>query len=93
MSFYQKAEYRCQKAIELNKDLRGDDHHFVASHLLNLADICFLQQRYSESESLSVKALEIFERRLGVNHPNSVTIRKKLKIIRAALGCEGKDHK
>lgn len=90
MSLYQKAEYWCQKAIELNKDLRGDDHHFVAHHLLNLADICWLQQRYSEIESLSVKALEIFERRLGVNHPNSVTIRKELKIIRAALGCKGK---
>jgi hypothetical protein len=40
--------------------------------------------RYSKihSEPLYIQALDIFERRLGVDHPNTVTVRGNLAYLR-----------
>ncbi|MBR8839097.1 MAG: tetratricopeptide repeat protein [Stigonema ocellatum SAG 48.90 = DSM 106950] len=37
------------------------------------------QGRYSEAEPLYIKALKVAERSLGVNHPNTIAIRKNKK--------------
>jgi hypothetical protein len=43
------------------------------------------QGRYSEAEPLYIQALEIAEKVLGVNHPNTITCRKNLEYLRKKL--------
>ncbi|QFS46551.1 tetratricopeptide repeat protein [Nostoc sphaeroides CCNUC1] len=43
------------------------------------------QGRYSEAEPLYIQALDICERQLGVNHPNTVTVREGLAYLRDRL--------
>ncbi|MBW4635723.1 MAG: tetratricopeptide repeat protein [Iphinoe sp. HA4291-MV1] len=51
----------------------------------NLGLLYKSQGRYTEAEPLFIKALEIAERSLGVNHPNTITIRESLKHLREHL--------
>ena len=44
--------------------------------------IVFSQGKYSDAEPLYIKALEIAELNLGVDHPNTATIRANLKSLR-----------
>ncbi|MBP5978025.1 tetratricopeptide repeat protein, partial [Brasilonema sp. CT11] len=57
-------------------------HPDVAASYNNLARLYFPQGRYTEAEPLHIKALEIAERSLGVNHPNTITFRKNLQFLR-----------
>ncbi|WP_442941744.1 tetratricopeptide repeat protein [Nostoc sp.] len=41
----------------------------------------YSQGRYSEAKPLCVQALDICERQLGVNHPNTVTVREGLAYL------------
>ncbi len=49
----------------------------------NLANLYKNQGKYEEAEPLYIQALEIVERVLGENHPNTVTIRNNLEDLRA----------
>jgi hypothetical protein len=40
------------------------------------------QGRFAEAEPLLVQALELCERVLGVNHPNTITVLKNLELFR-----------
>ncbi len=60
----------------------GEDHPHVAGSLNNLALLYNSQGRYSEAEPLYLQALELCERVLGVNHPNTVTIGENLQFLR-----------
>ncbi|MBC1281098.1 tetratricopeptide repeat protein, partial [Nostoc sp. UCD121] len=53
--------------------------------LNNLALLYNSQGRYSEAEPLYIQALEIAELSLGVNHPNTITFRENLAILRDRL--------
>jgi tetratricopeptide (TPR) repeat protein len=50
--------------------------------LNNLAALYRSQGKYEEAEPLYLQALEIAERVLGANHPNTVTFRENLKYLR-----------
>ncbi len=52
---------------------------------LVLAFLYERQGRYSEAEPLYQQALEMFEKWLGVDHPNTVTIRENLEDLLNAL--------
>jgi hypothetical protein len=41
-----------------------------------LAALYYSQGRYSEAEPLYLRSLQIFEQRLGVDHPSTATVRQ-----------------
>lgn len=53
----------------------------LIKHLNNLAYLYKSQGRYAEAEPFYLQALAIAERQLGVNHPNTVTIRENLQSL------------
>jgi len=57
-----------QQALALRIRLLGEEHPDVATSLGNLAELYSDQGRYTEAEPLFIKAVEIAELRLGVNH-------------------------
>ena len=61
------------------------DHPNVATSLNNLALLYKSQGRYDQAEPLLLQALNICERRLRVDHPDTVTVRKNLEALRAAI--------
>jgi len=63
----------------MRKRLLGTEHPDVASSLNNLALLYDSQGRYAEAEPLFQEALKIAEGQLGVNHPNTITIRENLQ--------------
>ena len=54
--------------------------------LNNLAALYYSQGKYEQAEPLFLQALEIAERVLGKNHPNTVTFRNNLEYLRAQQG-------
>jgi tetratricopeptide (TPR) repeat protein len=68
--------------LALRRQLLGEEHPDVAASLNNLALLYKSQGRYSEAEPLYIQALDICERRLGANHPNTVTTRDNLAYLR-----------
>jgi len=54
----------------------------VATSLNNLAALYDSQGRYTEAEPLYLEAINIATQALGENHPNTVTIRENLQIMR-----------
>ncbi|MEH2316744.1 tetratricopeptide repeat protein, partial [Nostoc sp.] len=60
----------------------GEEHPDVALSLNNLAALYDSQGRYSEAEPLYMQALDILERRLSANHPNTVAVGKNLANLR-----------
>jgi tetratricopeptide (TPR) repeat protein len=68
--------------LELRQRLLGDQHPDVAASYNNLAALYYSQGRYTEAETLLIKALEIASLSLGENHPNTITFRENLKSLR-----------
>ena len=69
----------------MRKRLFTGDHPDVASSLNNLAGLYNSQGRYSEAEPLYLDALAMFEQVLGTNHPNTITVRNNLQLLRQQL--------
>ena len=63
----------------MRKRLLGTEHPDVALSLDNLAGLYYSQGRYAEAQPLYQEALKIAEGQLGVNHPNTITIRENLQ--------------
>ncbi|MEK7727705.1 MAG: tetratricopeptide repeat protein [candidate division KSB1 bacterium] len=57
----------------------------VATSLNNLALLLQSQGKYAEAEPLFRRALEIFEKSLGTDHPNTQTIRKNYALLLAEM--------
>jgi tetratricopeptide (TPR) repeat protein len=53
----------------------------VATSLNNLAYLYDSQGRYQEAEPLYQQALDIAQKVLGENHPNTITIRQNLEAL------------
>ncbi len=54
-------------------------HPDVATSLNNLAGLYDLQGKYEAAEPLYLEAINICEKALGSNHPNTITIRQNLQ--------------
>ena len=71
---YTEAEPLYREALDLRKQLLGDNHPDVAQSLNNLASLYYYQGRYEEAEPLYLEAINIFRERLGENHPHTQTV-------------------
>ncbi|MEA5568403.1 tetratricopeptide repeat protein, partial [Anabaena sp. UHCC 0399] len=60
-------------------------HPHVATSLIYLALLYDSQGLYQRAEFLYSQALNIFERSLGSNHPNTVRVRENLANLRDSL--------
>jgi tetratricopeptide (TPR) repeat protein len=79
---YTEAEPLYLEALDLYKQLLGDNHPDVAQSLNNLAYLYDSQGRYTEAEPLFLEAINIATQALGENHPNTIIFRKNLQIMR-----------
>jgi tetratricopeptide (TPR) repeat protein len=77
---YPEAEPLYLEALDLRKQLLGDNHPDVAQSLNNLAYLYQSQGRYPEAEPLYLQALAIAEQALGENHPNTIMCRENYAI-------------
>jgi len=57
-------------ALSIREKLLGAEHPAVAHVLHNLAKLYFLEQRFTEADSLYRRAVAIAEKSLGPNHPD-----------------------
>jgi tetratricopeptide (TPR) repeat protein len=67
---YEEADTGYQQALEIFKDLRGENHPDVAISLNNLASLYQSQGRYEKAEPLYKQTVEIFKGLRGENHPD-----------------------
>lgn len=72
-----------KQALVISQQVLGEGHPDVAQIFNSLAVLYFAQSRYAEAESCLVKALAITESQFGVDHPNTMTIRKNLENVRS----------
>jgi tetratricopeptide (TPR) repeat protein len=54
----------------------GKDHPEVAIRYNNLAGLLRAQGKYDQAEPLYRRAIEIFQTKLGLDHPDTVTVRE-----------------
>ena len=67
---YALAEPLLQKALDLRRNLLGDEHEDIAASLDQAASLYYYQGRYGEAEPLLQDALAIRKRLLGDEHPD-----------------------
>jgi tetratricopeptide (TPR) repeat protein len=79
---YEEAEPLFIQALELRKQLLGENHPDTASSLSNLASLYYSQGKYEEAEPLFIQAVEIAEGLLGANHPHTVLYRNNFQRLR-----------
>ncbi|MHC4620694.1 MAG: tetratricopeptide repeat protein [Planctomycetota bacterium] len=68
-----------RRALEIDEAPFGKDHHKVAICLNNLAQLLKETGRLKEAEPLMHRALEIFTRSLGPDHPNTLRVKRNLE--------------
>lgn len=60
-----------ERALSINEEIYGPEHAYVAVNLNNLANALSEQRgRYTEAESDYLRAIDIYVKTLGANHPN-----------------------
>ena len=82
---YKQAEPLYIQALELRKQLLGENHPDTATSLNNLAQLYNNQGRYEQAEPLFIQAVKISERVLGANHPNTVLYHNNLEHLRTQI--------
>jgi tetratricopeptide (TPR) repeat protein len=63
----------------------GENHPNIAAVLNNMAILCYAMGKYTDAESLFLRALDIFDRSLGTNHPKTQGCRHSLETLRKQL--------
>jgi uncharacterized protein HemY len=77
------AQEYLEKAIVLQTKFQKLE--VLATSLNNLAYLYNSQRKYSEAEPLYLDALEMSERTLGANHPNTITVRNNLRHLQQQI--------
>lgn len=79
-----EAEPLYRQALEIDREVFGEEHPGVAAELNNLAGLLQVTGRYSEAESLFRQGLDIFRTTLGDAHPNTKkAARNYARLLRA----------
>ena len=68
----------------------GPDHANTATSLNNLANLYYTQGKYDLAEPLYERALAIYEKALGPDHPDTIQIRENLAQMKADREAAGK---
>ncbi len=76
---------------QLTKCFLEEGHPDVAENMNSIADICYLQGRYREAESMLTQALEIYRQRLGSAHPQTIKCKDNLAFLRDFLNSRAGD--
>ncbi|MCA2553140.1 MAG: tetratricopeptide repeat protein, partial [Microcystis sp. M04BS1] len=82
---YTAAEPLYLEALDLKKQLLGDNHPSVATSLNGLAGLYRSQGKYKEAEPLYREAINIATQVLGENHPHTQTIMENYKTMLSQL--------
>ena len=61
------------RSLQIRETQLGADHPDTAQSLNNLANLYYAMGRYSDAEPLYLRALEIWTKSLGENHPHTQT--------------------
>ena len=81
MGQYEKAEPLLVRAMDIRKQVLGEDHADYANSLNSLAVFYQVTGQYEKAEPLLVKALSIRKNELGENHPEYATSLNNLAIL------------
>ena len=81
-----EAEKFYKRALEITKQLVGENHPDVATHLNNLALFYFEKVRHSEAESLFIQALELTKSFCGEEHLDVATVQHNLAALYVIQG-------
>ncbi|WP_293028794.1 tetratricopeptide repeat protein [Moorena sp. SIO3I8] len=78
LELYQQGKYSeamplAERALEIRREVLGEEHPDVATSLNNLAGLYFSQGRYGEAEPLFRQALALRKKLLGEDHPDVAT--------------------
>jgi tetratricopeptide (TPR) repeat protein len=79
------AVLHCRHAIQLYEKSIGADHVDMAAAINLTGFILFLKGDFGGAEPLVVRALSVFERHLGRDHPDALETREFLAAIRERL--------
>jgi len=77
-----------EKVLAWTEQHLGNAQIYTASSLNNLAEAYQNQGAYAKAEPLYLRALAIFEKILGSNHPNTIKVRENLEQCRKASAIE-----
>jgi tetratricopeptide (TPR) repeat protein len=81
---YAVAELLYQQALEIRRQVLGEQHPDFASSLNNLAGLYKTTGRYEQAEPLYQQALEVFRQVLGPNHPDTKIVQANYDRARQA---------
>ncbi|CAM9768461.1 unnamed protein product [Scytosiphon promiscuus] len=79
---YREAEPLYKRSLAIDEEEYGPDHSEVATDLSNWADLMETQEKYTEAIPLLERALKIRMNNLGEIHPDTVSTRNSLEIVR-----------
>jgi CHAT domain-containing protein/Flp pilus assembly protein TadD len=83
---YAKAELLYEQALEIYRQVSGENHPNFAATLGNLASLYQSQGAFAKAEPLSKKALEIYRQVLGEKHPDFATSLNNLAALYRSHG-------
>jgi len=67
----------------------GPTHPDTATSLNNLAMLYQIQSKYTEAEPMFQRAFEIYELRLGANHPHTQIVRRNYAALLSKRETDG----
>ncbi|CAN0549261.1 unnamed protein product [Ectocarpus sp. 12 AP-2014] len=71
-----------KRSLAIGEKTFGPDHPEVASHLTNWAVLLHEQGKHKEAIALLERVLSIRMQKLGENHPDTVSSKKSLEMVR-----------
>ena len=83
-----EAEPLMRRALSIDEASFDPNHPDLAIDLNNLASLLQDTHRLSEAEPLMRRSLTILEACLGAEHPNTMTVRRNLELLLAAMASE-----
>lgn len=83
---YEEAEHFYQEALELAKQIPGQEHPVFAETLFRIGELLYIKGNYTQAEQLYQQALKFREQSLGPNHPDVALNLHNLALLYAELG-------
>jgi tetratricopeptide (TPR) repeat protein len=83
MHDYAKAEPLYRRAIGISEGVYGGEDVNTAQEYMNLGGLLFMKGDFGEGERFYLQGLDVFERKLGVDHPEYVRAKSYLASLRS----------